>query len=442
MLLHIPSDLQGLAPYLDRFLGLVGRERWFKRCDQLDADQRRSPFRWKIVADYHWLEMAIGFQADVLAKEGRLLPELADGLILAALNFAASTVEVHAQLSPRGRQVLDGRLRDALKAETGFAPLYLELDLAQRLMDGGYNVEFADMEGSARFDLLFSRGAFTGEVECKSLSADAGRQIHRKDFYRFMEAITPALAGHAELKRQEVLVISLSARLPSNTADQKRLVRATASILRDGAPRTTQGPSFRLECRPYTECLGQAPLHDQKAFYKACGAAFGENTHVAGGLTEDGGCVVVMRSDREDDPSKPKLEALRKAASQFTGERPAFIAIQEHGIEPADLMLPHVRRRAGILSYALFGHYGGAHVNATYVTGFGAVVQREGLIFTPAFAIPNPRPKFPIDAADAAPFLIHLPDADFAAAIGAPLPAPNISFLPIDAPDEEGGKPL
>lgn len=328
--------------------------------------------------------------------------------------------------------MLEGRLRDSLKAETGFAALYLEIDLAQRLMDGGYNVEFADMEGSARFDLLFSREAFAGEVECKSLSADAGRQIHRKDFYRFMEAITPALAGHAELKRREVLVITLDTRLPSNTPDQVPLVKAVTALLRDSAPQDGQGRGFRLERQPYAECLGQVPLHDQRVFYKACSAVFGENTHVAGGLTEDGGCLVIMRSDRGDDSSKPKLEAMRKAASQFTGERPAFIAIQEHGIEPADLMLPHVRRKAGILSYALFGHYGADHVNATYITGFGAVVARNGRIGTPAFAIPNPKPKFAISAAEVAPFLEHISDADFAEAIGVPLPAPNISSLPID----------
>ena len=436
MHLRVPSDLDNLAPYIERFIALVGRERWFKRTDQLDADQQKSLFRWKIVADYHWLEMAISFQADVLAKNGRLLPELTDELILAALNFAAVTVDVHALLSARGRQVLEGRLRDSMKAETGFASLYLELDLAQRLMDHGYDVEFVDMEGNARFDLLFNHDAFSGEVECKSLSADAGRQIHRKDFYRFMEAITPALAAQAELKRREVLVASLDGRLPSNTADQARLVRTTESMLRDGAPSVVQCSSFCLERRFYVDCLGQAPIYDRKAFYKACIAAFGENTHVAGGLTEDGGCLIVMRSNREDDTSKPMLEAMRKAASQFTGERPAFIAIQEHGIEAADLMLPHVRRRAAILSYALFDHYGAAHVNASYVTGFGAVVTRDGQLGTPAFAIPNPKSKFVISATDAAPFLIHIPDDDYAAAIGAPLPAPNISFLPIERPDE------
>lgn len=368
MLVSIPSKLDELAPFLTRLLEIAGAERWFKRCDQLDADQRQSPFRWKIVSDYHWLEMALGYQADVLAKEGRLLPELVDGLILASLNFAATAAEVLARLSPKGRQVLEGRLRDSLKAETGFAPLYLELDLAQRLMDAGYDVEFADIEGAAQYDLLFSRGAFAGEVECKSLSADAGRQIHRKDFYRFMEAIAPALTRHAEQRRRrEVLLITLDARLPSNTPEQAPLLKAVSALLQDGTRRTDQDGGFQLELRPFAESLGSAPLTDQRAFYKACGEAFGQNSHVAGSLTEDGGCLVVMRSKREDDPSKPKLEAMRKAATQFTGDRPAFIAIQEHGIEPADLMLPHVRRKAGILSYALFGHYRAAHVNAVYI---------------------------------------------------------------------------
>ena len=259
MHLRLPSDLGSLAGYIHRFIALVGRQRLLKRADQLNVEQRKSPYRWKIVADYHWLEMALSFQADVLAKEGRLLPALTDELILAALNFAASAVEVHAHLPPEGRQVLEGRLRDALKADTGFAPVYLEVDLAQRLMDGGYNVEFADMEGSAQFDLLFGRGSFAGEVECKSLSADAGRQIHRKDFYRFMESISAALIAHMELKRQEVLVLTLAARLSPNTSDQAALLQATVSALRNDAPAMIEGPGFKLERQPYAE-VWRVPL--------------------------------------------------------------------------------------------------------------------------------------------------------------------------------------
>jgi hypothetical protein len=433
----VPAELDRLAGYIDRFVALVGRERWFKRVDQLDMEQQKSPYHWKIVADYHWLEMAISYQADVLAKEGRLLHDLTDALTLTALNFAATTVEVHSRLSPKGKLVLEGRLRDALKADTGFAPLHLELDLAQRLVDGGYDVQFVDMDGLAQFDLLFSRGTFVGEVECKSLSADAGRQIHRKDFYRFMQSIAPALETHRALHRQEVLVITLEGRLSPNASRQAELLQAAVATLRDGAPAVVNASGFRLERLPYPELLTHAPTHDHKAFYKICRVAFGPNVHVAGELTERGGCLVVVRSQREDDTSKPMLDAMRKAASQFSGNRPSFIAIQEHGIEAADLMLPHLRRQAAILSYALFGHYGAAHVNATYVTGFGAIVAHDGRVGTPAFAIPNPKPVFPISAEDAAPFLMHISDTDYAKAIGAPLPAPNISILPINAPDND-----
>ena len=172
-------------------------------------------------------------------------------------------------------------------------------------------------------------------------------------------------------------------------------------------------------------------MDDSAAYYSACIEVFGANCHVAGQLSEGRGCLVVLRSQRVDDPSKPVLEALRKAATQFSRQRPGFIAVQLHGVEPADLMLPHLRRRMGVLSYALYGHYGATHVAATYFTGFGGVVARNGDIGTPAFAIPNPRPSFPVSASDAGPFLAHIPDGDYAAAIGAPLPAENISYLPL-----------
>lgn len=432
-----PHDLATLGKYIPRFLALVGEKRWFKRVDQLDAEQQKSAFQWKIVRDYHWLEFGISFQADVLAKEGRLQPELTDALILAALNFAATTVEVHARLSPMGQRKLEGRLRDGLKAETGYASLYLELDLAQRLMDAGFDVTFSDIEGTAEFDLIFSRGEFTGEVECKSLSADAGRQIHRKDFYRFMHALLPALEIQQTHRRREVLVISLDARLSPNTADQAALLAAARSMLSDASRPDFAGDGFTLERRNFDEAFSGAPVSDTKALYKACSEIFGPNTHVAGGVADDCGCLIVMRSKREDDTSKPMLEGMRKAASQLSGERPAFIAVQDHGIEPADLMLPHVRRRAGILAYALYGHYGASHVNATYVSGFGAVVAKNGLVGAPAFAIPNPKPKFQLNPADAPTFLDHISDDAFAAAIGAPLPAPDISHIPFDRTELE-----
>ena len=211
-----------------------------------------------------------------------------------------------------------------------------------------------------------------------------------------MEALSPALEAQRALHRPELLLITLDGRLSSSIPDQAALRAATRTVLEDRARTTLGGHGFKLERRDFDAAHFRASISDTKAFYSACSATFGPNAHVAGGLTQDAGCLVVMRCKREDDTSKPMLEAMRKASVQFSGQRPAFIAIQIHGIEPADLMLPHIRRRAGVLSYALYDHYGSSHVNATYFTGFGAVGASHGIVGTPAFAIPNPKPAFPV----------------------------------------------
>jgi hypothetical protein len=432
MRFRVAGDLDALGSYIPRFLMLVGEDRWFRRADHLDNEQKKSASRWKIVAGYHWLELAISHQSEILRTEGHLFPAFADAKTLAALHFAAAVVEVHCRLSHHGQRVLDGRLRDSLKAETGFAPVYLELDLAARLMADGYEVNFSDMEGTGRFDLEFSRDTFVGEVECKSISVDAGRRIHRKDFYRFIDALAPAWPTATDSQPATVVVVTLRDRLAADETSQIELRRAVSEALNATAPATITQRKFRIQQLGYAECLKGVPFDDPRAMYAACASAFGADCHVAGDLTPGGGgCLVVMRSDKADDTSKPLLEAMRKAACQFSGKRPSFIAVQFQEIEPADLMLPHLRRRMGILSYALFGQYAALHVNGTYFCGFGAVIARQGQIGTPAFGVLNPKPKFVIGVKDAAPFCDHVPDIDFAAAIGASVPGPKVPDLPI-----------
>ena len=406
MRFDVYQDLESLSEYLPRFFHLVDRAHWYRRVQQLDAEQQASAFLWKIVSDYHWMEMAISRQADVLAKEGRLLSERVDLPALAALQFAGAIVEIHARLSEGAQTQLLGRLRDGLKAESGFAAIYLEVSLALILMVGGYDVHFADLEGTGNYDIQFSRDGFVAEVECKSLSVDAGRRIHRKDFYRFVQALAPQLEAHRNLQQREILIIALDNRLSSNLSDQAELRSSTAAMLEANAPSTLRGTGFLIERRDYRE-YGDAPLTgDERTLYRYCEAVFGPNAHIAGGITKTGGCLVVMRCLREDDTSQSWLEAMRKASSQFTGQRPSFIAVQFQDITAEEVRLPHLQRRAGILSNALFAHHGADHVNGTYFTGFFSMgFDSRGRIGIPAFAIPNPRPKFRVEFHQATPFL-------------------------------------
>jgi hypothetical protein len=119
-----------------------------------------------IGANYHWLELLLHDQANTIAARGRLQPPL---IIedFAVLHFIAMVMEIHARLDVRGKRALQGCLRSALSAETGFAVLYLEMDIARRLLDAGFDVEFPDLEGNRNMISYFTTVACRAKSNAK-----------------------------------------------------------------------------------------------------------------------------------------------------------------------------------------------------------------------------------------------------------------------------------
>jgi hypothetical protein len=416
----LATDLPALAAYLPNFTVLAGGHRWRKRAVQLARDVRRSPAQAKIVTDYHWLEMALSEHMIVVEQQGSLENARLFTPDIAALHFAGMVVEVFGRLTQSGRTALQGRIRDSLQAESGFAALYFEMDMALRLMADGFEVDFPDLEGRARYDLEFSKGAIAGEVECKSLSADAGRKIHRKHFYRFLETVSPVLIAAAEAGSDDVLVITLADRLPSDTRQQKPLRTAVECLCRNRSCSETSGDFFIISRESYSSRLSAAPQDSERAFYNYCCHVFGKDVHISGVMTEKGRCLIAMRSRAEDDHSRPWLEATLEAAHQFSRARPSFIAVQLNDIAPSDLALPHVKRRAEILSGGLFYREGTDHVAATFFSTYGSLVSIGNGLHAPAFSILNPKLKFNIERDAFAPLIGgKLSDDEFAKILNA-----------------------
>jgi hypothetical protein len=188
-----------------------------------------------------------------------------------------------------------------------------------------------------------------------------------------------------------VLVITLEDRLPRDTAGQKTLRAAVARMLAQGGINRIDGEFFTVVREDYARNLGVAPRSSERDFYKACCDAYGKDCHVSGALTADGGCLVVMRSRREDDHSKPQVLVIKKAASQLSGTRPGFIAVQYADIEPVDLTLPHLRWRAGLLANGVFHGQKADHVAGVYFCAFAGLHVSDGIVSTPAFVCSNPR---------------------------------------------------
>lgn len=247
-------------------------------------------------------------------------------------------VEVHARLTRQGQRNLDGRLRSALTAKTGFAALYLEMDIARRLFDVGNDVTFPDLEGTGQYDVQFEGDGVSGEVECKSISAGAGRKIHRKDFYRFMDKVGAGLLARAGGGAREILLVTLSNRLPSEEARQQRLVAAIQQLSSNPCVGETSDTFSSISREVLPSAVEKAIRKGEREFYRTCRKLYGERIHAAGPILEAGCCLLIRRSTVEDDTSKPWLEAMQKAATRFSGARPAFIAVQFNDLDPNELL--------------------------------------------------------------------------------------------------------
>lgn len=406
---------------------LVGKERWNKRLSTLRRSLGPGDPEAKITIDYNWLELIIDDARTTVGRAG--LAQRADpGTIASAAYFLSALVRLFGALSGRGRRSLGGRLRAALQTETGMAPVYAEVEIARQIWGTGYELQFPDLEGTGRFDLLFRGTGGSGEVECKALSPDAGRKIHRKDFYRAMRAIAPALEERLDAGVHELYVITLRDRLPKSVAAQRQLRDLLQRFLRHGDVAEEKTDSFRVTREPLFARLKERDFENQTVLHGVLRNLCGRDCHAWGVNSQGAAALVVMLSDREDDTSKPLLEAMRHAARQFTGTMPGFICVQFDDLSSADLVSLPLRQRLALLSYQVFIGDENPSVAAAYFSAYGGLVTPPEGMNTPFVVVPNPSST---TAPSSYPIAAYVDDETFGRILGRPLPSTSISAVPL-----------
>ena len=98
-----------------------------------------------------------------------------------------------------------------------------------------------------------------GMIECKALSADAGRKIHRKHFYCFMDVISHDLLDRiASSGPTEVILITVSDRLSSHVQRDTPLVQAVTALLRSRETSQIVGKDFEIVRQTYSTVFGES----------------------------------------------------------------------------------------------------------------------------------------------------------------------------------------
>ena len=214
---------------------IVGEQNLEKRWNELDRQRQSVVRKWHVEQAYA-LEFAHRDAVEEGALEFGWRDPTGNPPLVRLYSFAVSFRRLYATLSEQARKRLTGSLWGQYGRKGGLRPLTYEMTIIQHLSRMGFRIEFHDLEEKGGFDFLAVDADGTEvEVECKHLSADVGRKIHREDAYTLLDLLKPVLAKELENAREgQVLVVEVPDRLESSRPVMDEIVGLAAAAF--GSP--------------------------------------------------------------------------------------------------------------------------------------------------------------------------------------------------------------
>lgn len=329
------------------FAGAIGANHWQVAVARQEEAIPSNPF----LGDYLRSEYAIAYQLDRLRRlveKFGIVPYEAcnDPSIFPSLAFAAQVLEVLQRSNVKQAKTFVKRVRTAFSSSENMHGLRLELQAATHFARRGLHVTWHRVNNGGTFDLLIEDLGTTGlEVECKSISEDKGRRIHRRDALEFWGELwrdVPDIAKN--LSTGLAVVLTVPSRLPVDAVDRAAL--ADEIVIRImAASSATFGGGAEVRIIPFAPATIEATKDSgREEWRKAIDTATGTNNREALVYrTPAGGMLaLVTQSVVEDDVLNQVFATLDdSAARQFTCTRGALFWVALQGIDADQLLSIH-----------------------------------------------------------------------------------------------------
>lgn len=314
-----------------RFASEIGEEHWLNRVKLCNQEITGNVFLRELL----WRENEIAFQLNHLSEltqRHRRIPmqEIENPAIYPSASLMAQALSVMDTSTKEDAERFRRRIHGALKNPADMRGLRLELSAATHFIRRGKKVSWPETTGIGTFDLLVEGDNHSPlEVECKSISEDKGRRIHRRDTADFVALLEPQLRPTTTgLRRGMSVKLTIPDKLPSVHKQRIELAKSAARAvfagqnicLPDGT--TIQITDFDLGQ------LGNAPHLDPRQLRAALDGISGTNNRsaVVIGTKAGGALVITIQSQREDSLLDSIFDTLGNAAKrQLTGLRAGML---------------------------------------------------------------------------------------------------------------------
>ena len=264
----------------------------------------------------------------------------------------------------------EGRLRDAVNGAHGARPFAYEISIATHLMQKGWDVEFVDYSGAARFDFLARQDTVEVEIECKTTSNDTGRKIYRQEVNCLADLLLPMRELLADRQGCHCILVTVPDRLAKSNDELYAITSCVEAAVKSVGSVSTV--SARAEYTFETLETWPEPDRDLDAAIAFFEGRFGrQNAHLVFHERRGFSIVAIMVTSAKGDGVIDTIsQQAKEAAGQCSGTRPAMIALHLVDQLSRDDLQSMLRTSKGLhtITHAVFQNENRLHADSIAFT--------------------------------------------------------------------------
>ncbi len=235
MALKVELNVEDIPTIFARFRDVVGERYWLDRVRQVKSEIKGHRFLKDYLMEQNATAFAFAECSELANRYGSIpMHEMHNRALYPAISFAAQTLSIIDESSVEQARKVLRRIHGAFRNPDDMRAIRMELLAATHFILRGNSITWPEMENSGRFDLLIDDIGTNGlEVECKSVSGDKGRKIHRRESLEFFHLIKPDLDRFGRnLQTGLAVILTLPDRLPTSYRERSPLAhRAMEAIV-------------------------------------------------------------------------------------------------------------------------------------------------------------------------------------------------------------------
>jgi hypothetical protein len=342
--MHISTELHD-TQFEEVFENLernLDKRLWEKRSSAVALQIRQCPFLKAYLVGENQVALALARLSALKKKTGRLPLIRVDSI--ATYEAVAFASQIQALLESAdaafARSVL-GRARGCFKNPDDMRGFLLELLAATHLSRRGARLAVPDSPGEGTYDWLATIDDLEFEIECKSISPNKGRKVHREQALRMHHLVACELGSMVDRLIGGLLVrIVVPDRFPTNFSDTREIAKQVKSSVLSARQMETalaevSMAEFSLADTPFASGKPE-PMAIQQFLHDR----FGITNREAMAYGSPGKCafVLVVQSREPDRLLEETMSTLEDAARrQLTGRRPAVLCAKFEGLNSDEL---------------------------------------------------------------------------------------------------------